>query len=60
MSHQFLLLSAILVVAQTMQDVVVTVTHLLSVVIALHLVDMVLTVVNSTQVALVVMDQVAP
>jgi|TARA_B100000902_G_scaffold235_1_gene318 hypothetical protein len=43
-----------------MQDVVVTVTHLLSVVIALHLVDMVLTVVNSTQVALVVMDQVAP
>jgi hypothetical protein len=60
MSHQFLLLSAILVVAQTMQDVVVTVTPRLSVVIALHLVDMVLTVVNSTQVVLVVMDQVAP
>jgi len=43
-----------------MQDVVVTVTPRLAVVSALHLVDMVLTVVNSTQVVLVVMDQVAP
>tara|TARA_Y100000356_G_scaffold118265_1_gene109114 strand:+ start:66 stop:248 length:183 start_codon:yes stop_codon:yes gene_type:complete len=60
MCPQFLLLSVILVVAQTMQDVVVMVTPHRLVVIAQHLVDMVLIVVNSTQVELVVMDQVAP
>jgi hypothetical protein len=43
-----------------MQDVVVTVTPHLSVVIALHLVDTVLTVANNILAVLVVMDQVAP
>tara|TARA_B100001939_G_scaffold304951_1_gene283624 strand:+ start:221 stop:403 length:183 start_codon:yes stop_codon:yes gene_type:complete len=58
MCPQFLLLSVILVVAQTMQDVVVTVTLHHLVVIAQHLVDMVLIAVNNTQVVSVVMDQV--
>tara|TARA_B100000085_G_scaffold212713_1_gene196835 strand:+ start:23 stop:205 length:183 start_codon:yes stop_codon:yes gene_type:complete len=58
MCPQFLLLSVILVVAQTMQDVVVTVTPHHLVVIAQHLVDMVLIAVNNTQVVSVVMDQV--
>jgi hypothetical protein len=58
MCPQFLLLLVILAVAQTMQDVAVMVTPHHLVVTALHLVDMVLTVVNNTQVVLVVMDQV--
>jgi hypothetical protein len=50
----------VLVVVQTTLDVVVTVTPRLSVVIAQHLVDMVLTVANNMLVVLVVTDQVAP
>tara|TARA_Y100000310_G_C20603264_1_gene774175 strand:- start:1345 stop:1488 length:144 start_codon:yes stop_codon:yes gene_type:complete len=45
-------------VAQIILDVVVTVTPLVLVVTAQHLVDMVLTVDNSTQVALAAMDLV--
>tara|TARA_B100000035_G_C20521982_1_gene345852 strand:+ start:68 stop:250 length:183 start_codon:yes stop_codon:yes gene_type:complete len=58
MCPQFLLLSVTLAVAQIMQDVVAMVTPHHLVVTALHLVDMALIVVNSTQVASVVMDQV--
>ena len=55
-----MLVSVTLAVVQTTQDVVATAIHLPLDHIAQHLVDMVLIVVNSTQVELVVMDQVAP
>ena len=47
--HQFLLLLVIQVVAQTTQDAEVVVIHHHLVVIAVHLVDMVLTVANNMQ-----------